>query len=459
MKKLFIVLITLVFFQTAKAQFQHYVDPNQGMIEGGFGLTWIDGKPNYTFMFRPEIAFANFGVGLNLRMEFTPEGKIRTENFNEFSDYLSVIRYVRYGYKKDPVYARLGALDYATLGHGSILYLYNNSPSFDVRKVGLEFDVDLNTFGFESVYSNFAQAGVVGVRGYLRPLKLTEMRDIPILSNLEVGGSYVTDLDEHSGITSARYDTAAKKLRTLEDQGATTIVGFDIGLPIRVTSGLTFTPYFDYAKILDYGHGTAAGLMLDFSGAGLVNVKAKLERRFNGDHYLPGYFNSFYEIDRFKLDPANGNFVNKKDTIISKAARLKALKSVGNGFYGELLVRILGTFDVMGSYQRLDKDPTSGILHLSTDVSPMDASYVLRAGYDKVRIQNEKDLFTLDDRSYLYAEVGYKPIPFIVVSLVYNWTFSPIRNGDDKIIDYKPQKRIEPRVTFVYPFDVGGGQE
>jgi hypothetical protein len=261
MKKFLAVLLLIFLYHSSYAQFQPYVDPNQGMIAGGFGLTWIDGKPNYTFMFRPEIAFANFGVGLNLRMEFTPEGKIRTENFNEFSDYLSIIRYVRYGYKKDPVYVRLGALDYATLGHGSIVYLYNNSPSFDVRKVGLEFDADLNIFGFETLYGNFAQAGVTGIRGYIRPLKLTELQSVPIISNFEVGASYVTDFNKYSGVTSARFDSASKKLTVYHDDGAMTIVGFDFGLPIRLSSSVTFTPYFDFAKILNFGSGTALGVM------------------------------------------------------------------------------------------------------------------------------------------------------------------------------------------------------
>ena len=77
----------------------------------------------------------------------------------------------------------------------------------------------------------------------------------------------------------------------------------------------------------------------------------------------------------------------------------------------------------------------------------------MRAGYDKINIKDEKDLFTLDDRSFLFAELGYKPWPYILVSMVYNWTFSPVRDGKDNIVDYKPQEKIEPRISFIYPFD------
>ncbi len=110
---------------------------NEGFFGGGLGMSWIDGEPYYGFQLFPEIAFANFGVGLDLNLQFDKTGKLRNENFNEFSDYLSILRYARYGQKNDPFYIRLGALDYATLGHGSIMYLYNNRPSYDSRKNGL----------------------------------------------------------------------------------------------------------------------------------------------------------------------------------------------------------------------------------------------------------------------------------------------------------------------------------
>lgn len=453
MKRIFIVFAILFSFSQLYAQFQSYPGMNSGNIAGGLGLTWIDGQPYYSFNFRPELSFAKIGVGLNLKLEYGANGKLRSENFNEFSDYLSIIRYVRYGQKRDQFYARLGALDYATLGHGTIVYMYNNSPSFDARKVGLEFDLDMDRFGVETMYGNFGQAGVAGVRAYVRPLKFTSLASVPVLSRLEVGATFAEDFNEYSGVSAASYNDTTKKLTVLKDEGRTKIYGFDLGLPISLGSFVTLTPYFDVTKIVNFGSGSALGIMFDLRGMGIVDVGAKLERRFNGDNYLPSYFNSFYEIDRFMADVSK---VNSADStrFISKAARLQSLVSQSNGFYGELLVRVLNTFDVLGSYQRLDKDPQSGILHLVTDISPRDGSYVARAGYDKVRIKDEADLFKLDDRSYLYAEAGYKPLPYLLVSMIYHWTFSPVRDKDDNIVDFKPQKRIEPRVSLVYPFNL-----
>ncbi|CUT08793.1 Pyridoxal-phosphate dependent enzyme [Candidatus Kryptonium thompsonii] len=50
----------------------------------------------------------------------------------------------------------------------------------------------------------------------------------------------------------------------------------------------------------------------------------------------------------------------------------------------------------------------------------------------------------------MYAEVGYKPVKYIVISMLYQWTFKPIRVGDQT--KYEVQKRVEPRVSFVFPF-------
>lgn len=79
-------------------------------------------------------------------------------------------------------------------------------------------------------------------------------------------------------------------------------------------------------------------------------------------------------------------------------------------------------------------------MNLRSAIEPEGVPFVLRAGYDKINIQNEKDLFTLDDRSYLFTEVGYKPVEYLLISIVYSWTYTPIRGGDDKIIGFEPQK-------------------
>lgn len=451
MKKLHFLVLLICLSSTGFSQFKGFPKDNTGNLSGGMGLNWIDGKLFYSIYFNPELSFSNFGVGLDLKFDVDSKGNLRKENFNEFSDYLSIIRYVRYGLKKDPVFVKLGALDYYTLGHGSIMYLYNNSPTYDVRKIGLVLDVDFGPFGFESIYSKFAEAGVAGFRGYIRPLQLTSVADIPIIGNLEVGLTYAGDFNQNAGIVSGTYDNVQRKINPIKDEGSINIIGFDLGLPIIQGSMANLTLYMDYANILGFGGGTAAGAIFNFNPLGLVSGSVKLERRFNGDKYLPSYFNSLYEVERFKVDTSRIDTLG--NNIFSKAKTLNGTTNIGNGFYGELGINVLGLFNILGSYQRLDKQPTSGILHIGTELAPESFPFLARVGYDKINIIDEKDLFKLDDRSYLFFELGYKPYPYLIVSMLYNWTFAPVRDKDDKVIDFKPQKRIEPRVYFVYPFN------
>ena len=134
MKALLLIILFVVLSVQSFAQWDKYPRPDEGIMTGGLGINWIDGEPYYRVSFRPEVSFSQVGIGLDLNLDFDSQGNLRTENFNEVSDYLSIIRYVRYGLKNDPVFIKVGALDYYTLGHGSIMQHYNNSPTYDNRR-------------------------------------------------------------------------------------------------------------------------------------------------------------------------------------------------------------------------------------------------------------------------------------------------------------------------------------
>lgn len=448
MKKLtilFLAALTLV----GRAQSE---DPSEnqpareaaGNLAAGLGLVWIDEEPHYAMRLTPDFSFGKIGLGFDLNLEFNAQGELREENFNDVGDYLGVIRYVRYGVKNDPIYGQIGQLSHYTLGYGNMVFAYNNMPSFDEKAVGLALDIDFDEWGFESMYSDFSEAGVVGARGYARPVKMALDAPIPIVSDIEVGASFAGDLSSEHDATLGVVDSTGA-VTIVDEASPVRMIGFDIGVPIVSLPMTEITLYSAYTNIFDYGNGLSTGLMFEFSGLGLVNVAAKLERRFNGDQYIPSYFDAFYEIDKFRVN-------QETNTLHTKTQELLAATNAGNGFYGELIVGVLGTFDVLGSYQRLDDHPKSGQLRLWTEIAPEDAPFVARAGYDKKQIADETDMFTLDDRSLLTAEVGYKPIPYLLFSIVFQQNYTPVRDEDDEVVGYEPQKRIEPRVSFMMPF-------
>ncbi|MGB9663702.1 MAG: hypothetical protein ACPL25_02115 [Ignavibacteria bacterium] len=441
---IFFVAITSTLFSQSLRDLK---DPNQ--FAGGLGLTWVNGEPYYLFGLSPDLSFGKFGLGLDVNLRIDRNGSIRKEDFNTTSDFLSLIKYVRYGHKRDPFYVRVGGLDRAILGQGNIVYYYNNRASYDNRKIGIELDIDFGQFGFESVYGDLSGKGLFGIRGYTRPFQFTDLRSIPIIGKLEIGGTFATDLNDYSGVTDAEIDPATRNLKILSDEGTISIIGLDALLPVFSSQILNIDLYSNFTKILKFGSGATIGAGFSFDGLGLISVDLKFERWFNGDQFIPRYFNQIYEVNRLRVDPVKG-FLG------SRANELKNTRSLGNSYFGELLVDVLNFVQLYGSYSRYDKISNSGILRLETDLSPKNASFVFRAYYDKVRIKDEKDIFNLDERSILTAELGYKPISYLLVSFLYQWTFAPEYDRSDKVIGYKTQKRIEPRVTLVFPLGIGG---
>ena len=434
-----ILAVTSSFAQsTAQPPSQLTALQDQQTLTGGVGMTIIDGKPYYLLHVTPELAFGKIGVGLDVNLRISEDGQIRHEDFQDFNSYLQIIRYVRYGQKHDPWYARIGALDYSRLGHGYIMYMYRNTASYDLRKVGVEFDADLGTFGFESMYSDVSGGGVLGLRGYTRPLQFTDAASIPIVGKVETGVTLATDLNAYAKRT---WGDSIGTIRASQGNGTLSILGVDIGFPLLSQENVHSTLYADVAKIVSFGGGAAVGLDLELRGLGLVTFNAKYERRIVGNRFMPSYFNALYEHDRYQ--PVDSTrFVSK--------AQLLSTSTAYDGYFGELLVSILNTFNIVGGYQAPLGRPNGGTLHLEFETLKAMPGIVLSAGYDK---QNIGSIFKLDNNSLLYARVGYMPYPYLVVSTLYQWTWSEVHDPvTGKVTGYKSQKRIEPQVGFVVHF-------
>ena len=398
-----------------------------GTMPMGVGATFIDGETYYLVNFAPEVAFGQLGIGLDLNLRFNTQGKLRMGDYVKFEDYLRIIRYVRWAQKGEPFYVRIGQLDYSLLGHGSIIYDYRNSASYDLRRTGIEFDLNFEKYGLESLYSDITGRGLLGLRGYIKPLKFLGLTKIPVINNFEVGATYARDLNQYADVT--HIDSSRAGL---------SIYGFDFGLPIISYSFLKSTLYYDFAQIANYGHGSTIGINMNFSGMGILNMRGKYEYRINGANYIPAYFNAFYEHDRF-------NFLSR----LSKSDTLSHI-AANQGYFGEFIVSILNTFYIIAGYQAPSDIENQGILHAELQL-PEVTGIVVRGMFDKARIGR---VFILDDNSILSAEIGYKPVKYLLVSMLYQRTFSN-RNPDGSLRadgSFEKQDRVEPKISFVYDF-------
>lgn len=399
---------------------------NSGSFTGALGMTVIDDQTYFTINLRPDIALGKFGLGLNVNLLYnTKNGAIRSADWNESYDWARLIRYARYGRKRDNFYTRVGTLDAARLGHGFIMNYYTNEASYDQRKIGLEFDMDFGLAGFETVTNNLGRFEVFGVRGYARPLRL--YIDIPIIKDLTFGATYVTDIDPDS--------------KRGTDDGIYAL-GFDIELPLINKAMFHTITYFDVAKIDTFGSGIAFGIEANWKlVAGVAEVSAKLERRILGQEFMPAYFDAFYEIQRYQ--PLEGGGILRKDL-----NHLALLQDETKGVFGELAGHILNTIRLVGNFQRLDQTRNSGILHLAADTQDKIPYLALQATYDKMAVETLNDAFTLDNHSIARIGLGYKVKPYLMVFMDYIYSFQ----FDEEHNKYKPQKRISPRVAFVYNF-------
>lgn len=393
------------------------------MLYGALGFDVIDGDTWVTVALRPELSFGRLGVGLHLPLRFsTASGELRSEDWDTASDYFSFFRYVRWAHKGDPLYVRVGIQDNATIGHGSIMRHYANTLDDDDRKTGFVLDMNRGAWGFESIYSNFARAEILGGRAYYRPF--FQGTRWPLLKTLGIGATLVTDMDPNP------YGPG----------DAAVVMGFDIDMPIIRRSTFDLTLYYDHARIKDYGSGNIVGAVdvLRFP-ANSMTLTTRLERRFLGDEFVVPYFNHFYELNRAR-----------------QLESLAGLKSE-SGWFGEALLNILNTLYVEGSYAWKDGDP-DGILHAETRLPSLMPNVRLRAAYDRYHVDGFDDVFALDDDSHLYLEAKYRLNTFLwlVGSFHRTWRLAPDSSWDPPgVPDFESTDRTAVRIEFAIPIPIG----
>ena len=219
------------------------------------------------------------------------------------------------------------------------------------------------------------------------------------------------------------------------------IIGLDLGLPIFSASWIKSGLYFDYAQIVDFGSGAAAGLGFQFKPLGLMDLNIQFERRDLGDQFLPRYFGAQYEQTRFTP--------RTDSTAITQAQELRYAKAV-QGNYGEVTLNILGGLTINGQYYSpLGVKNAGEFFARVTPGFEIPGGFQFDAGMDRRRIGK---IFVLDENTNLYANFGYKMNRFTLVSMMYQYTYAPVKNADGQTIRYKQQVRVEPRIGIIAKF-------
>jgi len=166
-------------------------------VQGAFGAVTIDGKVWNQIALRPVIPIWKFGVALDLVFYIDANGNIHKDEW-DFSDgeaikntLIDKIYYIRFGFPNDPLYFKVGSLDYVKLGYGILVDGYSNAIEYpQIRKVGLDLSVKRNLLSVQGFVNDFKEnLGLVGFR-----VQTSMFAGIPI------GISAVMDRNQHFGL-------------------------------------------------------------------------------------------------------------------------------------------------------------------------------------------------------------------------------------------------------------------
>ncbi|MEK6646774.1 MAG: hypothetical protein AABY84_08905 [Candidatus Firestonebacteria bacterium] len=385
-----VVLVTLLVLSIVMPCNAEEYSSEPGMEYGGaFGALSVDGKMYYMFAFRPEITFWKFGLGLEFRLLWNDDGM--REN-----DYTlpNIFRYIRYGHKNEaPVYAKLGVLDSAILGHGFLMRNYSNQSitAFD-RIWGTEFDVYLGAAGIETVTNDIRNTRLIGGRAYYKPL---ESSGLFLIDGLTIGGTYIIDRDPAKGkIVTKPYSELI-------------VYGADIGLPIIETEPFTCTLYADYGKIKEQGDGYAAP---GFMGKLLI-LDYRFEYRNNARNFIPGLFDYIYE----NIRPIDWSL-----------SRYDASLPRRKGTYGEIGASIMNMVYLLATHEKYDGE-NSNILGQAT----LKANFIpkitdVSLTYYQKDVELFKGITSKSENTVIKARVGFLLSGGVTLYAVVKQTYDPV---------------------------------
>ena len=390
-------------------------------MDAALGAVTIDGQLYNQIALRPDISIGKLGVGLDIVLYMDENGDIRSDDWDDYTDIIDKIMYIRWGQPQDPLYIRVGTLENVVLGYGLFINGYNNMMEYPtVRKIGTHVGFTVGNFGVETMIANVKElVGLASLRGTysLGKLKfgMTVASDVnqylgftdtdddgrpDIVDDFPDNDSYWLDSDgdgyadrdpeeydldgdnktDNHYNPNFNFDDAIEGLKAepfnlAENKASLTGVSLDIGYPVFSSGFLDVMLFAEAGKYMgnhyNYSDG-AAGLDSvevthgwGFTAPGLrmtimkiVNVG--LEYRMTGENFVFSMFDQNYDIDRVGMQSFPMADVMKPITRDMRLMNTTPMK----GVYGSVGVDVLSLVTVTGAYQHMiqeDDDPIKGI--------------------------------------------------------------------------------------------------
>jgi hypothetical protein len=454
MNRLLSILLLLCCSPFLSAQTNPDTTQTKYGMTGSFGTVLIGGNSYTEVRLLPEIAFGKVGVGLDVDLLIDPDGRIRKEDWDQFSDYLAKIYYVRYGQRGDPFFARIGGFPSYTLGHGLVMSDYTNMLRYpQYRQIGLQIGLNspFRNLGFEVFTSNLAQNDIIAARIQATPFDQTQ---IPYVNQTVFGVTLATDrnqlhglidtdnddypdafddyptdrrrwnrIDEEIGYYRDLYvydhgDTVgfaeyfqnapgftAQRHHSFDDLGKTghdvTVLGFDYTTPILTMDYFTLSHYGEMAHITEHKNGF---IFPGFYSKFMI-FEANLEFRFYQEDFEPAFFDRLYEENRA--------FV-VGDTVLVKSDMLWDNPSQ-HGWFASLTTHLLSMFYLKAAYEDMysgESDDNGKSLWASAWIQPglIPRLSTARIDYSQSRVEHVLEHLRTPT-TYLSGKAGWAISP------------------------------------------------
>jgi hypothetical protein len=440
-------------------RFESILEDPKDSLGASLGISEIDGGYFLNITPQMDLNLGKIGVGIQvpLNLRIWPRGEaaendyyglVRYEDWDERAEWLKVIRYVRLGKKRDAMYLRAGELA-AEIGHGTILSRYLNNVDLNTRRIGFQFDRNMAVGGFESLIADVGNlegkgtgSHLLGVRMYWKPLN--KMFKGTPLNALSVGFSVITDTTAPQRLATDA--DGNPKLRAdghyeVAERYGATVHGFDAEIQLLKTPLLDVVPYMDLNFIRRAGSGFHIGVRGTAKLPIGLNLKlpARLEYRRFSKNYMPAYFSSFYEIERYAYPLDGSAAAQPKLTWLRQQPGDEGV----NGLYGDAAFDFVGLVQIGALYEAYLGYSSNFGLFVNV---PALETIKFKAYYARNDVEGLDDIFVFDERSMAVAQGKYMIMKniYAVGQFTRQWTL----NADSAA--YEPTDAWTFNVEFAF---------
>lgn len=406
-----------------------------------------------------DLRIKKFGLGLQLPLRIRlydnskelfdgalfPDGfsGFRWEDYDEFSEILRVVRYLSYGSKEDNFYLNLSSESAVTIGHGGVVRRYLPNVDVDRGRLAAQFDAYGKYGGVETFVGDLLRPdSLFGVLAFAKPMGNSNEL---LLQRLSFGLHYTADLNAPYELDPTQDGVKgggeAPTTPGVKQSLAAHVAGVSVETKVLKTQNVDLKPWIDVSWLFAPGSkelgarssgsgGLTLGMLGRFNFAENEHaIRTIAEGRVFGGNYLPGYFDSTYQVQRFNYltGKAKPNLETKLHDLLNRE------RDVHFGYYLEFQYAWVRNFAFTAAWEDSTAEGgTNLVLHLEVPTFKYLKLFTTLQQRSVARDQ-VFDIFRdtsgqlASDNTLIFAGARLRALPFLFFNArVYRaWQFDP----------------------------------